>query len=68
MQATRLLWLIWRDEAAPAEAFLEVRARMAQQLTRHRIARGLPPDATFAGKTGTFARRDPQRNRDRRAS
>ena len=54
-EATRLLSLIWRDEAAPPEACAEVRARMAQQLTRHRIARGLPPDATFAGKTGSFA-------------
>jgi beta-lactamase class A len=54
-EATRLLALIWRDEAAPPEACAEVRTRMAQQLTRHRIARGLPPHASFAGKTGSFA-------------
>lgn len=54
-EATALLAAIWRDEAAPAAACAEVRTRMAQQLTRHRIARGLPADARFAGKTGSFA-------------
>jgi beta-lactamase class A len=37
---TRLLAGVWRDEAAPAEACASVRALMAKQLQRERIARG----------------------------
>jgi beta-lactamase class A len=55
-ETARLLELIWRDEAAPAEACANVRRIMAKQLQRERIARAFKndPDVAFAGKTGSF--------------
>jgi beta-lactamase class A len=56
-EMTRLLSAIWLDEAAPPEACRQVRALMAKQLQRERIARGFgSPSAgvRFSGKTGTF--------------
>ncbi len=52
-EATRLLRLIWRDEAGPPTACAEVRALMAAQLTRHWIAAGFAgTGATISAKTG----------------
>lgn len=53
-EATRLLGAIWRDEAAPAAACAQVRALMAKQLTRHRIARGFDSEAQVSVKSGSF--------------
>ncbi|MGC4111920.1 MAG: serine hydrolase [Nocardioides sp.] len=50
--SVRLLQSIWRDEAGPGQACAEVRRRMAQQLTRHRIASGFPPGVAVAAKSG----------------
>ncbi|MEH1165475.1 serine hydrolase [Micromonospora sp. CPCC 205539] len=51
---TRLLTLIWRDEAGPAEACAMVRAWMAQQIFWTRLAAGFPPGVRVSGKTGTL--------------
>jgi beta-lactamase class A len=54
-EMTNLLRLIWRDEAAPAEACAEVRILMGKQLQRERVARGFPESGVrFSGKTGSF--------------
>ncbi|MBA2475269.1 MAG: serine hydrolase [Actinobacteria bacterium] len=54
-ETTGLLRAIWRDEAAPPEACAAVRALMAKQLQRQRIARGFSDsNVRFSGKTGTF--------------
>ena len=53
-EATRLLCAIWRDEAAPPAACAQVRALMAKQLTRHRIARGFGDEAEISAKSGSF--------------
>ncbi|GAB3826243.1 serine hydrolase [Dactylosporangium cerinum] len=53
-EMTRLLGLIWRDEAGPAEACAAVRGLMFRQLFRTRLAAGFPADARVAGKTGTL--------------
>lgn len=54
-ETTGLLRAIWRDEAAPPEACRAVRALMAKQLQRERIARAFQEsDVSFSGKTGTF--------------
>jgi beta-lactamase class A len=54
-EMTTLLVAIWRDEAAPPEACASVRALMAKQLQRERIARGFPEaEVQFSGKTGSF--------------
>jgi beta-lactamase class A len=52
-EATRLLCGIWRDEAGPA-ACAQVRALMAKQVTRHRIARGFHGEAQVSAKSGSF--------------
>jgi beta-lactamase class A len=50
--SVRLLQAIWRDEAGPAGACAAVRLGMRQQLTRHRIASGFPPEVSVAAKSG----------------
>lgn len=47
-----LMRLIWTDEAGPAAACERVRAVMARQLTRHRLATGFRPPARVAAKSG----------------
>lgn len=55
-ESTGLLRAIWRDEAASPDACRAVRALMAKQLQRERIARAFDDAAvSFAGKTGSFA-------------
>ena len=51
---TRLLTLIWRDEAGPPGACAMVRALMARQLFWTRLPSGFPPDVRVAAKTGTL--------------
>lgn len=48
----RLLRLIWADEAGPAAACARVRAVLARQLTRHRIASGFRAPVRVAAKSG----------------
>ena len=52
---TRLLAMVWRDEAAPPEACALVRGWMGDQIWPHRLTSGFPDDAvTVSGKTGTL--------------
>ncbi|WP_415925505.1 serine hydrolase [Streptomyces sp. ME19-01-6] len=51
---TRLLGLIWRDEAGPPRACAQVRDLMARQVFRHRLVSGFPGDVRVAAKTGTL--------------
>lgn len=53
-EITRLLSLLWRDEAGPAEACSFVRELMARQVFRHRLVSGFPDDVLVAAKTGTL--------------
>ncbi|GIF53996.1 serine hydrolase [Asanoa iriomotensis] len=53
-EVTRLLELIWRDEAGPPAATALVRALMARQIFWTRIASGFPPGVRVAAKTGTL--------------
>jgi beta-lactamase class A len=53
-EITRLLRLIWRDEAGPPEACAQVRDLMGRQLFRHRLVSGFPDEVTVAAKTGTL--------------
>ncbi|WP_031078468.1 serine hydrolase [Streptomyces sp. NRRL S-118] len=53
-EITRLLRLVWRDEAGPAEACAFVRELMARQVFRHRLVSGFPDDVVVAAKTGTL--------------
>ncbi|MEU3246511.1 MULTISPECIES: serine hydrolase [unclassified Streptomyces] len=53
-ETTRLLRLIWRDEAALPEACAQVRDLMSRQVFRHRLASGFPGDTVIAAKTGTL--------------
>ena len=53
-ELTRLLRLVWRDEAGPASACAMVRELMARQLFWTRLAAGFPPGVGVAGKTGTL--------------
>jgi len=50
-----LLRLIWTGRAGPAAACERVRAVMARQLTRHRIASGFRLPVQVAAKSGTLA-------------
>ena len=50
-----LLRLIWTDRAGPAPACARVRATMAHQLTRHRIAAGFRRPVSVAAKSGGLA-------------
>ncbi|MFC3995784.1 serine hydrolase [Nocardiopsis sediminis] len=51
---TRLLAMVWRDEAGPAAACATVRAHMASQILWTRLASGFPPGVRIAAKTGTL--------------
>ncbi|MQA77716.1 MAG: serine hydrolase [Streptosporangiales bacterium] len=54
-EITRLLALIWRDEAAPPEACALVRHWMGNQIWPHRLTSGFPgDDVVVSGKTGTL--------------
>ncbi|MHA6624929.1 serine hydrolase [Pseudonocardia sichuanensis] len=54
-EMTRLLALIWRDEAAPAEACAHVRRWMGRQVWPHRLRSGFATDdVRISGKTGTL--------------
>ena len=53
---TRLLQLIWTDEAAPADACAETRRILGLQVWPHRLAAGFADDdeVKTSGKTGTL--------------
>jgi beta-lactamase class A len=53
-EITRLLTLIWRDEAGQPEACAMVRDLMARQMFSTRLPSGFPPDVRVASKTGTL--------------
>ncbi|MFE5097683.1 serine hydrolase [Streptomyces sp. NPDC056638] len=54
-ESTRLLGLIWRDEAAPAAACADVRRWLELQLWPHRLRSGFADDdVRISGKTGTL--------------
>ncbi|HEX9889795.1 MAG TPA: serine hydrolase, partial [Nitriliruptorales bacterium] len=53
-EVTRLLQLIWLDQAGPAEACAQVRAVMGKQLFSHRLPTGFPGEVAVAAKTGTL--------------
>lgn len=53
-EITRLLTLIWRDEAGPAAACALVRDLMARQLFWTRLPSGFPPEVRVSAKTGTL--------------
>ncbi|WP_239127384.1 serine hydrolase [Asanoa siamensis] len=53
-EVTRLLELVWRDEAGPPAATAMVRALMSRQIFWTRIASGFPPGVTVSAKTGTL--------------
>jgi beta-lactamase class A len=50
---TRLLSLIWRDQAGPAAACTEVRDLMRRQASWHRLAAGFGDEVAVAAKSGT---------------
>jgi beta-lactamase class A len=49
---TRLLRLLWTDQAAAPAACSRIRRLMAQQLTRNRLASGFGADVNVAAKSG----------------
>ena len=53
-EMTRLLKLIWTDEAAPPDACAEIRRIMSLQVWPHRLTSGFPSEVTLAAKTGTL--------------
>ncbi len=53
-EVTRLLALIWRDQAGPVPACAMVRDLMARQMFWTRLASGFPADVRIAAKTGTL--------------
>lgn len=53
-EITRLLALVWRDEAGSPQACAEVRRIMALQVWPHRLTSGFPDGVTLAAKTGTL--------------
>ncbi|AHH97343.1 serine hydrolase [Kutzneria albida] len=54
-EITRLLGMIWRDEAAPAAACADVRRWMGLQVWPHRLRSGFSADEVrVSGKTGTL--------------
>jgi beta-lactamase class A len=53
-EMTKLLSLIWRDQAGAPEACAEVRRIMALQVWPHRLSSGFPDRVTVAAKTGTL--------------
>jgi beta-lactamase class A len=54
-EATRLLQLLWTDQAASPNACAEARRIMGLQVWPHRLASGFPDDdLVISGKTGTI--------------
>ncbi|MBF9131202.1 serine hydrolase [Plantactinospora sp. S1510] len=53
-EMTRLLGLVWRNEAGPGAACGMVREWMSRQLSWTRLASGFPPGVRVAAKTGTL--------------
>jgi beta-lactamase class A len=53
-EMTRLLAMIWRDEAGPEPACAMVRNLMARQIHWTRLTAGFPPEVRVWGKTGTL--------------
>ncbi|GAA3224318.1 serine hydrolase [Actinocorallia longicatena] len=54
-EMTRLLSMIWRDEAAPAAECAAMRRLFSLQVWPHRLASGFPyDDVLVSGKTGTL--------------
>ena len=55
-EATRLLQLLWTDQAASADACAEARRILGLQVWPHRLASGFPEDddIIISGKTGTI--------------
>jgi len=54
-EMTRLLGMIWRDEAAPRQACADVRRWTGLQVWPHRLRSGFPDDEIrTSGKTGTL--------------
>jgi beta-lactamase class A len=51
---TRLLGLIWSDEAGPPGACAMVRELMGRQMLSTRLPSGFPPEVRMATKTGTL--------------
>lgn len=54
-EMTRLLAMIWRDEAAPPELCAEMREILLSQLFQHRLATGSSEEVKIGAKTGTLA-------------
>jgi beta-lactamase class A len=52
-EMARLLRLIWRDEAGPAEACSQLRAILGSQRLTRKIATGFAADVAVAAKSGT---------------
>jgi beta-lactamase class A len=53
-EMTRLLSMIWRNEAGPRDAMAEVRRILAAQVWPHRLQAGFEDGIAVAGKTGTL--------------
>ncbi|GIF50992.1 beta-lactamase class A [Asanoa ferruginea] len=53
-EVSRLLGMIWRDEAGPPAATAMVRGLMARQIFWTRIQSGFPPEVRVSAKTGTL--------------
>lgn len=54
-ESTRLLELLWSDQAAPPEACAEARRILGLQVWPHRLSSGFPQDdVKISGKTGTI--------------
>jgi beta-lactamase class A len=54
-EITRLLMLIWKDRAAPAELCAEMRDILYDQVWSHRLSSGFPDEVKIGAKTGTLA-------------
>lgn len=50
----QLLRLVWRGQAGPADVCTRLRALLAGQVSRTRIASGFPPDVRVAAKSGSL--------------
>jgi beta-lactamase class A len=53
-EMTRLLELVWKNQAAPEKACAFVRRIMSQQVWPHRLRAGFPGAVKTSGKTGTL--------------
>ncbi|WP_067833051.1 serine hydrolase [Actinomadura kijaniata] len=54
-EMTRLLAMVWNDEAAPPEDCAQMRRMMGLQVWPHRLSSGFPyDDVRVSGKTGTL--------------